>query len=207
MLDPISRLALTAALGYAAYVDWRTMRVPFPLMWSILIVGVAVAAFERQWTVVIVAVAAAVISSLTFLTVPYLRIALIIGIGFSVWLATDQTDVVTATVIAICFVWLLFEFNLVGGADATIAIGLLAMFHSAAFVALLALMTLTGSLLMLIARYRLGAGRVLLRTATHIWTGVPTAQDLEQNGMPAVWKIALAGVLFAWMPTFLHLYP
>ena len=210
MLDLIFRLALTAALGYAAYVDWRTMRVPFPLMWSILIVGVVVAAFERQWTVVIVAVAAAVISSLAFLAVVYLRIALIIGIGFSVWLATDQTDAVTATVIAICFVWLLFEFNLVGGADATIAIGLLAMFHSAAFVALLAITTLGGSLLMLIARHRLGAGRVLLGAAVNLWKMKPLTvydYDLEQNGMPAAWKIALAGVLFAWMPTFLRLYP
>ncbi len=32
MFDLIPRFALTAALGYAAYVDWRTMRVPVPLM-------------------------------------------------------------------------------------------------------------------------------------------------------------------------------
>ena len=117
---------MTLRLG--ATVDWRTTRVPFPLMWSVLIVGVAVAAFHQQWIVVIVAVAAAVISSVPLLPA-HLRIGLAAGfsLGF-VWLATDQPAVVV-TVIAICFVWLLFEFNFVGGADATIAIGLLAMFH------------------------------------------------------------------------------
>ncbi len=204
MLDLISRLALTAALGCAAYVDWRTMRVPFPLMWSILIVGVVVAAFHQQWIVVIVAVAAAVISSLPFVPV-HARFGLAVGLaGVSLFFASTDRDV-AVTAIVICFIWLLFEFDFIGGADATIAIGLLAMFHSAAFVALLALTTLTGSLLMLIARHRLGAGRVLLDAVVNLWTGVPTAQDLEQSGMPAVWKIALAGVLFAWMPTFLHL--
>ncbi len=198
MLDLICRLALTIALGCGAYVDWRTMRVPFPLMWSVLIVGVAVAAFHQQWIVVTAAVAAAVISSLPFLSA-HLRIGLAAGFGL-VTVARFAYQPVAVTVIAICLVWLLFEFNFVGGADATIAIGLLAMFHSAAFVGLLAVAALAGSLLMLIVRYRLGAGRVLLRAAVNLWKMKPlTAQDLEKNGMPAVWKIALAGALYAWM--------
>ncbi len=196
MFDLISRLALTAALGYAAYVDWRTMRVPFPLMWSILIAGAAVAAFEGQWLALMVALAAAVISSLPFVQ-PFHRRALatsLIGM-FSLyqWNGHDGAE----TALVICVVWMLFELNFIGGADATIAIGLLAMFHTVAFVELLAVMVLAGSLLMLIARYRLGAVRVLLGAVCKMKP--PTAQDLEQTGQPAVWKIALAGAMYAWI--------
>ncbi len=199
MFDLISRFALTAALGYAAYVDWRTMRVPFPLMWSILIAGAAVAASERQWLALTVAVAAAVISSLPFVHTYHRRALATSLIGmFSVYHWTGHDGAETA--LAICVVWMLFELNFIGGADATIAIGLLAMFHTVAFVELLAVTVLAGSLLMLIARYRLGTGRVLLGAVSNLWKmQPPTAQDLEQTGQPAVWKIALAGALYAWI--------
>lgn len=114
---------LSAALGWAAWCDWRTRRVPFPLLWGLWGCGVISAVLSRHWTVAIGAGMAGVLSSCPKLSLNGRRVVAIAVLSASAMVSERGTAVALAL---IGLFWLAFETHLVGGADAGIAIGLLA---------------------------------------------------------------------------------
>jgi len=183
---------LTALLVYAAWIDLKTRKVPFIVMWSVYGWGVIDAWQAREWAVFGMALAAGLLSSIGMKRIWRLWFALLAGIP--VYFFRYATDTAAAMGLIWC-AWLAFEFGLVGGADSTILIGLTAMFPTRAFVVLAVAVILAGHLFLIFRRHGRKLFGVLGAHAAALLVRTPLPGSME----PAIWMLAIAGAVQAWL--------
>lgn len=177
------KVGLTILLARAAWSDWRTRRVPHPLMWLLLVVGVGATVLTRHWPVTGAAILAVVFSSLPFVSASVRR-----GVSglliISGWLIPDPGQAIACSLIGVF--WLAYEMGAIGGiggADSTIAIGLLALFPTPIFASVLLVAWVGLSVISLVIR-RLRPDNSLARN------------------VPLVLALAFAGIGYVWAGPF-----
>lgn len=184
MSQIIFHLMVTLALLWSAWSDWRTRHVPFPLMWGMLCIGIAVAVWRTSFWIVSAVSAAAVVSSLPFFP-SHARRLLASVMLFGSPLVPDQSEALIVLLIGLF--WLTYETSAVGGADVVIALSLLTLFPTLAFIILLLTSWTIVSGLGWLAR-RFAPSSALARS------------------VPLVVALALAGLIQLWVPFLFAVY-
>lgn len=185
------RLALTSVLVYAAWCDWRTRTVPFPLMWALFALGVGGAFYQMQWVVGVMALLAGLISSAPHVPATLRRAGPLVLLGATLTL-NPSPDVLSAIAL-IAGAWWLWEAHLIGGADATFTVALAALFPTVLFAQWVLIAWAGGGLLTLLIRHRQHTWRVLLALSA------PDPDPTPRTGLPAVIFLACAGTGYLWL--------
>jgi len=184
-----------ALLGLAAWQDLRSKRVSLWLIWALYSIGFLSALLSGHLWVAVAAWFVGLLSNLKIARRIKIASALLALVAVAVFWHS-QPDMLLPLAAIFC-AWLLWEFHIWGGADATLAVALTALFPTALFVQTL-LFTLTlGCTLVLLARWR---GQALMALAVN-WLrlragALPERKELEQHGDPAVWMLALTLALY-----------
>lgn len=184
MSQIIFHLMVTLALLWSAWSDWRTRHVPYPLLWGLLAIGAGSALWRGQWWLVSAIAVATLTSSLIFLPAA-MRRSLAGLLLFSGACIPDRLQALI--VILIALFWLAYESGWIGGADAVIALSLLALFPTPMFVASLLISWGGLSALGWLAR-RLAPSSAFAKT------------------VPLVVALALAGFIQLWAPFLFAVY-
>lgn len=184
MSHGMANLALTLILLWSAWSDWRTRHVPYPLMWGLLGVGIGMALWRKDFWIAGAVSIAATTSSLPIIP-SHARRLLASLMLFSSPLTPDKSQALVILLIGLF--WQAYEAGAVGGADAVIALSLLALFPTLAFILILFTSWSLVSGLGWLAR-RLAPSSAFAKT------------------VPLVVALALAGLIQLWAPSLFAVY-
>ena len=99
-------------------------------------------------------------------------------------------------------VFMLWRLHVFGGGDAKLLMALFAFFPTVQFLVLFSVVVLIVSVPLLIVKYARRGFRTSLRGAgQRIASGqvLPTEQELQTQGSPHCWSLALPGVIYLWL--------
>ena len=134
------------------------------------------------------------------LVLPAMFGALLLQVYASV--ARQEWDRILFILVAWTVVFMLWRLHVFGGGDAKLLMALFAFFPTLQFLVLFSVVVLVVSVPLLIHKYARRGLKTSLRSAgQRIAQGqiLPTEEELQAQGSPHCWSLALPGVIYLWL--------